>query len=73
MRLIFEPRYANALSFLNKLLAGILIKGKHSKKKSSPGQISFMESLCQVSENPQVQEVAEKFVRANSFNPSQFC
>ncbi|EGJ35602.1 hypothetical protein LYNGBM3L_02270 [Moorena producens 3L] len=46
------------------------IKGKHSKKKSSPGQISFLESLCQVSENPEVQEVAEKFVRANSFKPS---
>ena len=53
----------------SKLLAGIqLTKKSKTRKKSSPGQLSFPWDLCQVSENPQVKAVSEKFINANSYN-----
>ncbi|MFN6565639.1 hypothetical protein [Dendronalium sp. ChiSLP03b] len=38
-----------------------------NKKNSSPGQLSLPWNQCQVLENPQVEEIAEKFTRANCF------
>ena len=53
----------------SKLLAGIqLTKKSKTRKKSSPGQLSFPWDLCKVSENPQVKAVAKKFVNANGYS-----
>jgi putative transposase len=50
----------------SKLLAGLYHKtsGK-DKRKSSPGQLTLPWSQCQVSERPEVMEVAFKFIQAN--------
>lgn len=52
----------------SKLLGGMNVKQKAANKKnSSPGQLSLPWNQCQVLENPQVEEIAEKFTRANCF------
>jgi putative transposase len=40
-----------------------------AKPKKSPGQTSLPWDVYQVSERTLVHEVAEKFIRANCFNP----
>ena len=54
----------------SKLLAGISFKPKSKKSKSSPGQmkLALPWDLYQVSESPQVEEVAQKFLKANSYS-----
>ena len=53
----------------SKLLAGIqLTKKSKTRKKSSPGQLSFPWDLCRVSENPDLKAVSEKFVNVNSYS-----
>ncbi|WP_292862428.1 hypothetical protein [Nostoc sp. LPT] len=48
------------------LLAGMKIK---VKSKKSPGQLSLPWDKQRVSESTEVQEVAEKFIQANCYQP----
>lgn len=43
-----------------------------NKKNSSPGQLSLPWNQYQVLENPEVEEIAEKFTRTNCFKPWKF-
>ncbi|MGI2907362.1 hypothetical protein [Tolypothrix sp. VBCCA 56010] len=43
---------------------------KGGKSKKSPGQMSLPWDKQKVTESTEVQEVAEKFIRANGFNPA---
>jgi putative transposase len=49
------------------LLAGLQIK-KGKPKKTSPGQMAFLGAQWETPDS-QVQQVAEKFVFANCYNP----
>ncbi len=51
-------------------LKGIQVSKKKSPKQSSPGQLPLPWDLYQVSENPDVKAVAEKFVNANGYSTS---
>ncbi|MBE9231810.1 transposase [Cuspidothrix issatschenkoi LEGE 03284] len=55
----------------SKLLARMRVKGKPKKtsRKTSPGQMGLpWDSPCNVTESTEVQEVTEKFIRANCYN-----
>jgi putative transposase len=64
-----QPKSEKRSHWGSKLLAEMKIEAKRTKKRASPGQISLPWSQqCQVWENPQVKEVAEKFVHANTYS-----
>ncbi|MEM1392133.1 MAG: hypothetical protein AAGG00_02360 [Cyanobacteria bacterium P01_H01_bin.150] len=44
-----------------------LTKNLKYEKKLSPGQLFFPWDLCQVSKNPDVKAVSEKFLNANGY------
>ncbi|WP_375511781.1 transposase [uncultured Nostoc sp.] len=63
-----QPKPEKRSHWGSKLLLGMNVKHKPANKKnSSPGQLSLPWNQCQVLENPEVQEIAEKFTRANCF------
>jgi putative transposase len=66
-----QPKSEKRSHWGSRMLAGMKVEAKPAKKRSSPGQMSLpwnQWNQCQVSESPFVQEVAERFVKANSYN-----
>jgi putative transposase len=63
-----QPKPEKRSHWGSRMLAGMKVEAKPAKKRSSPGQMSLPWNQCQVSESPFVQEVAERFVKANSYN-----
>jgi len=59
-----KPEKQNHLG--SQLLAGLVVRGK--PKKSSPGQMAFPWAQWEIPDSD-VQQVAEKFVFANCYNP----
>ena len=64
-----QPKPEKRNHWGSKLLGGMNLKHERKRKKnSSPGQLSLPwdKWKYQVSENPEVQEITKRFVRANS-------
>lgn len=54
----------------SKLLAGMKLKGKPNKKKTSPGQMNLPWNTWEATD-PEIQKVADKFVMANCYDPER--
>ncbi len=51
-------------------LAAMKLKGKPNKKKTSPGQMNLPWNKWEATD-PEIQEVADKFVMANCYDPAR--
>ena len=65
-----KPKPEKRYHWGSKLLAGMKLKGKPNKKKTSPGQMNLPWNNWEATD-PEIQEVADKFVMANCYDPQR--